>query len=115
MPSDNPVNDSAKDADAVTGGPNPVGKKEWTLMIYMAGDNNLSDEMIRAINDLRNRIETVGNQIAGSRAPYKKNGIGFLVEFDGQHPAVPSRRYNLTFDTDNPTDFPSSSRPVETD
>ncbi len=87
--------------------------KEWTIMVYMAGDNNLSDEMIRTIIELRDTIGRVGTHIAGTHAPYERNGISILVEFDGQHPVVPERRYDLTFDTKNPNNFPATSGPVK--
>ncbi len=32
-------------------------EKEWTIMVYMAGDNNLNDDMIRAINELREALK----------------------------------------------------------
>ncbi len=82
-------------------------------MVYMAGDNSLSEDMIRTIIDLRAKIDQVGRHIAETHAPYKRNGISILVEFDGQHPVVPERRYNFTFDTDNPSNFPTSARPSD--
>lgn len=58
--------------------------KEWTIMIYFAGDNNLNDEMIRAIDN-----------ISGGFATYSDDKIAILAQFDGSHPAIKSRRYNF--------------------
>jgi hypothetical protein len=87
--------------------------KEWTIMVYMAGDNNLNDDMIRAINELRSKVSTVGRRIASTSTPYPRNGISVFVEFDGEHPVVPSIRRDFSFDTTAPDNFACSSRPVE--
>jgi Clostripain family len=93
--------------------------KEWTIMIYMAGDNNLSEEMIRAIIELKERIKKVGYHLDTTSSPYVRNGIGVLVEFDGEHPVVPSRRYNLTYydqrtynNTSKPIPVPDAEEPL---
>ncbi len=33
-------------------------KKEWTIMVYMAGDNNLSEDMITGLKGMMN----IGNE-----------------------------------------------------
>lgn len=92
--------------------PRPA-KSKWTVMIYMAGDNNLNDEMIRAIIEMRARIDHVGKEIAGKPATPKLNDISFILEFDGDHPVVPSKRFKLTFDTKSPGTYMNTSRPVD--
>jgi hypothetical protein len=83
-------------------------RKEWTIMIYMAGDNNLSEDMIRAIVEARRRIHEVGGDIKGAA---DKNELSILVEFDGEHPIVPAKRYDLTLDLSDLPSYPASSEP----
>lgn len=47
--------------------------KDWTIMVYMAGDNNLNDDMFAGILGLRERIG----------APLKDK-VSFLIYFDGE-------------------------------
>lgn len=49
--------------------------KEWTVMVYMAGNNNLSDDMISAINGIR----------AGM--PSNNGKVAFTAQYDCQHPS----------------------------
>jgi len=79
-------------------------------MVYMAGDNNLSEDMIRAIIEMSNRIKDTGD----TRFPQgsiKENQVNFRIEFDGSHPYVPTRRYNLTYSTK--ATYPSTRGPDE--
>lgn len=57
--------------------------KDWTFMVYLAGNNNLSDDMITAINGIKAGISSINNNIA------------FLAQYDCQHPAVPIHRYDF--------------------
>ena len=47
-------------------------KKDWTIMVYMAGDNNLNDDMFAGILGLRDRLNL---------SPQSK--VSFLIFFDG--------------------------------
>lgn len=86
-------------------------RKEWTIMLYLAGDNNLSEDMIRAINEMSRQIETTGDQLKQAGQIDIKNGVGLLVEFDAEHPIVPTRRYDLTYDPLIP--YSTSSSPIK--
>lgn len=56
---------------------NVTTEKEWTIMVYMAGDNNLNTEMVYALEQLK--------EVA------KDNGkINLYVYFDGISSAVPT-------------------------
>lgn len=55
---------------------------DWNVMIYMAGDNNLNDEMIRALVAMRTAAVT-------------NKKVAIFAQFDSAHPAVPTRRYNV--------------------
>lgn len=68
-------------------------KKEWTIMVYMAGDNNLSEDMIRAITELRGRIRSMGGDV--QKPEENKNQVNFVIQFDGEHPYVKSRYYKV--------------------
>ena len=50
-------------------------KKEWTIMVYMAGDNNLSDDMITGLIGMKNHFE-------------KRDDIALLAYYDGGTPTV---------------------------
>ena len=52
--------------------------KEWTIMIYMAGDNNLSVDMAYALEQIKG--------VAGSGP----NSPNLLVYYDGNSPAIPT-------------------------
>ena len=72
--------------------------KEWTIMVYMAGDNNLSEEMIRSINEIKSGSAQGETQ---NRGPINVN---FVVQYDGLHPNVKTRRYYDFFDMSLPFD-----------
>jgi Clostripain family len=75
-----------------------MADKEWTIIIYMAGDNNLSEEMIRSINEIRNGSGCGKMQNKGTI------NVDFVVQYDGVHPNVDTRRYYDFFDTNLPCD-----------
>jgi hypothetical protein len=79
--------------------------KEWTFMIYMAGDNNLSEDMIRAIIELQRQLRDTGDDL-NSTGFGDKNNVDFVIEFDGNHPFVNTRRYDLSYN-------PAPPRPTE--
>ena len=55
-----------------------MSDKEWTVMIYMAGDNNLAVDMAYAMEQIR---EVAGE---GAESP------NLLVYYDGNSPAIPT-------------------------
>jgi len=63
---------------AITSGP----PKEWTVMIYLAGDNNLSEECVWAIKELY-RVG-LGSDIA------------VVAQYDSVAPGMPVTRYDIT-------------------
>ncbi len=67
-------------------------------MVYMAGDNNLSDEMIHSIIEIRSGSGHENMQNQGSV------NVNFVVQYDGLHPNVDTRRYYDFFDTKYPFD-----------
>jgi Clostripain family len=54
----------------------------WTIMLYLSGDNNLSEEMVRALADIK--IQGV------------PTGITFTIQYDPQAPGFPTYRYAIT-------------------
>ena len=60
-------------------------EKEWTIMVYMAGDNNLSIDMAYALND----IKGVAFDMKGLDANDSAN-INLLAYYDGNAPDVPT-------------------------
>jgi hypothetical protein len=70
---------------------NPKDKiAEWTFMIYMAGDNNLNEDLIRSIYDLHRGVL---NAVSHSSTPADINKINYLIEFEGNHPSFRTTRY----------------------
>ena len=55
-----------------------MSKKEWTIMIYMAGDNNLAVDMAYALEQIK------GVAVAGEQSP------NLFVYYDGNSPAIPT-------------------------
>jgi hypothetical protein len=55
-----------------------MNQKEWTIMIYMAGDNNLAVDMAYAMEQIKS--------VAGSRA----DSPNLFVYYDGNSPAIPT-------------------------
>ncbi|MCU1265446.1 MAG: Clostripain [Acidobacteria bacterium] len=53
-------------------------KKEWTIMIYMAGDNNLSVDMAYAMEQIK------GVAVEGADSP------NLFVYYDGNSPSIPT-------------------------
>lgn len=54
-----------------------MSEKEWTVMIYMAGDNNLSVDMAYA-------MEQIKDVATGAGSP------NLFVYYDGNSPAIPT-------------------------
>lgn len=68
--------------------------KEWTIMVYMAGDNNLSEDMITSISDLRAGISSAVSKANSEESQNSDdNKITFFVEFDSSHPTTRTRRF----------------------
>ena len=53
-------------------------QKEWTIMIYMAGDNNLAVDMAYAMEQIKSVAD------AGAESP------NLFVYYDGNSPAIPT-------------------------
>ncbi len=64
-------------------------KKEWTIMIYMAGDNNLSVDMAYALEQIKG--------VAGTEA----QSPNLLVYYDGSSPSIPTMYCDFS-EPDNP-------------
>jgi hypothetical protein len=56
-------------------------RKNWLIMLYLSGDNNLSPDMVWAINELR-----------GSGVP---EGFAITIQFDALMPGNPTARYAI--------------------
>lgn len=69
--------------------------KDWTIMVYMSGDNNLSVDMAYALENIK--------KVAGSSS--KK--VNILVYFDGYSRSIPTLYCDLS-DPENPVYIPSN-------
>ncbi|NJM53711.1 MAG: hypothetical protein HC846_10175 [Blastocatellia bacterium] len=61
---------------------------DWTIMVYMAGDNNLSESMAKAIYDAKNTIKSNGK-------------VSLLVYFDSKVSAVETKYYDIMDDANS--------------
>lgn len=68
---------------------------DWTIMVYMAGDNNLSDDMITQLNGIDIGIRHTMEH--GSPKPATPTKISVLAEYDGEHPLAATRRIDFTY------------------
>src|SRR5687767_15104066 len=66
-----------------------MNQKEWTIMIYMAGDNNLAVDMAYAME----QIKGIASAEAGS--------MNLFVYYDGNSPSIPTLYCDFS-DPDDP-------------
>jgi Clostripain family len=57
-------------------------KKDWTVMVYLAGDNNLTDESVYALTEMKK----VGTS----------ERVNIIAQFDPKDDYLPTRRYVIT-------------------
>ncbi len=76
-------------------------EKEWTVMVYMAGDNNLSIDMAYALNDIRGALEDMKDGTGQKK-------INLLAYFDSNAADVPTLYCDFT-DCQNPQYIRASS------
>ena len=50
--------------------------KDWTIMVYMAGDNNLSEDMVTGLAEIKKCVDTIPDEIA-VLAYYDSNVLDF--------------------------------------
>jgi hypothetical protein len=58
---------------------------DWTVMVYLSGDNNLSSEMLWALTEIERASEVLGEQ----------DRIALTVQYDPLSPACATLRYSL--------------------
>lgn len=68
---------------------NAEKKKKWTVLIYQAADNNLTEESIFALKEMK-RLGTIKKDASGARGAKPFREVDILVQFD------PSGRGNQT-------------------
>ena len=80
-----------------------ISTKKWTIMVYLAGDNNLSEDMVTALK---------GMQSVGSNT-----NINLLACYDSVHPMIPITYYQFKeADEDRPlSSYGVEEIPVETE
>ncbi len=71
-------------------------EKDWTIMIYMAGDNNLSADMAYALGDIREVMQKRGDK------------LNLMVYYDGAAIDAPTLYCDFT-DFENPVYCPTNS------
>lgn len=57
-------------------------EKDWTIMVYMAGDNNLSEEMLTQIKSIKDRTDVCN--------------VNILVLYDSSYPSIPTSIYDFS-------------------
>ena len=66
---------------------NDEAEKSWTVMVYLAGDNNLSEEMVWALKEMKEWAQQ-------PRAP-KGCKINLVAQFDPSGMGIPTQRYDF--------------------
>src|SRR5215207_2774365 len=66
-----------------------MNQKEWTIMIYMAGDNNLAVDMAYAMEQIKSVADT------------SADSPNLFVYYDGNSPAIPTMYCDFS-DPQNP-------------
>ncbi len=61
-------------------------KKEWTVMVYLAGDNNLSEEMVTALIGMKNAMAKLNSG----------KDINLVAVYDSGYPTVLTTHYRFT-------------------
>ena len=64
---------------------------KWTIMVYMSGDNNLSEEMVRALNDLA--IQATDEQGTSYGLPER---VAITIQYDAAAQASPTSRFVIS-------------------
>ena len=62
-------------------------KAAWTVMVYLAGDNNLTSECMFALTEMKG-------------AALSKD-LNVIAQFDPSDPYLPSHRYEINLDNEN--------------
>ena len=69
-----------------------TGKAEWTVLCYLAGQNDLSNDMVLAMNRMK-QVGSLSPTGAGSNSSKKVN---LLAQFASDGIGIPSQRFYLT-------------------
>lgn len=64
-------------------------KKEWTIMVYLAGDNDLSEDMALKLMEISEIFDTAKNSS-------KTKNISLLAYLDGNNPLLLTQLFNFT-------------------
>lgn len=70
-----------------------TGKAAWTVMVYMAGDNNLTEEMAWGLQELKKTASSIEARRAGARTGDLSDRINVVAHFDPR--GSRSRRYDF--------------------
>lgn len=84
---DNPQNEHSDDRSEQA-----ASRKKWTILIYLAGDNNLAEECVYALKE----IKELGAQDRASAAQRLPPRINVLAQFDPSGRGNPTRRFKIT-------------------
>ncbi len=70
-----------------------AGKAAWTVMVYMAGDNNLTEEMAWGLQELKKTASSIEEERAGAQTGDLGDRINVVAQFDPR--GSRSRRYDF--------------------
>ncbi len=85
-----------KSSRAVAAKAKPAKKKDWTIMVYMAGDNNLSIDLVYALREIQEAMRD------------KAHRLNLLVYYDGSVIDSPTQYCDFS-DPQRPVTIPASS------
>lgn len=64
-----------------------MAKKKWTVMVYLAGDNNLTEDMVNSLNGLREAMQVPGSS----------DHINVVAVYDSGYPTVDITHYRFKY------------------
>ena len=75
-----------------------MATKKWTVMVYLAGDNNLTEDMVNSLNGLRQAMQKPGSG----------NQINVVAVYDSGYPTVDITHYDFKYSA-TPSNLQSNS------
>ena len=92
-----PVNSNIRPIDDTTD--SQADRQPWLVMLYLAGDNNLSEDMVLSLQDFL----PVGSVVGASSSPGRRSGDAIVAQFDPSGMGLATQRYDFSDPTGKKT------------
>ena len=91
------VNSNIRPIDDTTD--SQADRRPWLVMLYLAGDNNLSEDMVLSLQDFL----PVGSVVGASSSPGRRSGDAIVAQFDPSGMGLATQRYDFSDPTGKKT------------